>query len=116
MGAHLEPAPQHPRGEFAGVVLVTLQLKYFQNYYSTFEVGPNGTIGMTNDDGIVLVRWPDKPGVIGTSIAGTSIYVTMRAQARHCHLSFADRRRGAHFQFRASTGLSLDRIDRRRGR
>ncbi|WP_180970547.1 sensor domain-containing diguanylate cyclase [Xanthomonas arboricola] len=71
-----------PRGEFAGVVLVTLQLKYFQNYYSTFEVGPNGTIGMTNDDGIVLVRRPDKPGVIGTSIAGTSIYVTMRAR-RH---------------------------------
>ncbi|WP_181141303.1 MULTISPECIES: sensor domain-containing diguanylate cyclase [Xanthomonas] len=71
-----------PSGEFAGVVLVTLQLKYFQNYYSTFEVGPNGTIGMTNDDGIVLVRLPDKPGVIGTSIAGTSIYATMRAR-RH---------------------------------
>ncbi|MCC8441324.1 sensor domain-containing diguanylate cyclase [Xanthomonas cannabis] len=67
-------------GEFAGVVLVTLQLKYFQNYYSTFEVGPNGTIGMTNDDGIVLVRRPDKHDVIGTSIAGTSIYVTMRAR------------------------------------
>ncbi|WP_179454496.1 diguanylate cyclase domain-containing protein [Xanthomonas sp. NCPPB 1068] len=67
-------------GEFAGVVLVTLQLKYFQHYYSTFEVGPNGTIGMTNDDGIVLVRRPDKQDVIGTSIAGTSIYVTMRAR------------------------------------
>ncbi|MBV6810736.1 sensor domain-containing diguanylate cyclase [Xanthomonas campestris pv. pennamericanum] len=69
-----------PGGEFAGVVLVTLQLKYFQNYYSTFEVGPHGTIGMTNDDGIVMVRRPDKQGVIGTSIAGTSIYVTMRAR------------------------------------
>ncbi len=69
-----------PGGEFAGVVLVTLQLKYFQNYYSTFEVGPHGTIGMTNDDGIVMARRPDKQGVIGTSIAGTSIYVTMRAR------------------------------------
>nr|WP_238395963.1 sensor domain-containing diguanylate cyclase [Xanthomonas fragariae] len=69
-----------PSGDFAGVVLVTLPLKYFQNYYSTFEIGPNGTIGMTNDDGIVLVRRPDKPGVIGTSIAGTLIYVTIRAR------------------------------------
>ncbi|WP_276594402.1 sensor domain-containing diguanylate cyclase [Xanthomonas hortorum] len=68
-----------PGGEFAGVVLVTLQLKYFQNYYSTFEVGPNGTIGIINDDGIVLVRRPDKQGVIGTSIAGTAIYVNIRA-------------------------------------
>uniref|UniRef100_UPI000D55E731 diguanylate cyclase domain-containing protein n=1 Tax=Xanthomonas fragariae TaxID=48664 RepID=UPI000D55E731 len=68
------------RSDFAGVVLVTLPLKYFQNYYSTFEIGPNGTIGMTNDDGIVLVRRPDKPGVIGTSIAGTLIYVTIRAR------------------------------------
>ncbi|MCC4619081.1 sensor domain-containing diguanylate cyclase [Xanthomonas cassavae CFBP 4642] len=69
-----------PDGEFAGVVLVTLQLKYFQHYYSTFDVGPHGTIGMINDDGIVLVRRPDRQGVVGVSIAGTSIYVTMRAR------------------------------------
>ncbi|WP_115554231.1 GGDEF domain-containing protein [Xanthomonas arboricola] len=71
-----------PDGDFAGVVLVTLQLKYFQQHYSTFDVGPHGTIGMINDDGIVLLRRPDKQGVIGSSIAGTSIYVTMRAR-RH---------------------------------
>ncbi|WP_184408939.1 sensor domain-containing diguanylate cyclase [Xanthomonas sp. 3075] len=69
-----------PSGEFAGVVLVTLQLKYFQDYYSTFDVGPNGTIGMINDAGTVLVRRPDQQGVIGTSIAGTSIYADIRAR------------------------------------
>ncbi|WDM77384.1 diguanylate cyclase [Xanthomonas cucurbitae] len=71
-----------PSGEFAGVVLVTLQLRYFQNYYSAFDVGPHGTIGMIDNNGVVLVRRPDRRGVIGTSVAGTSIFATIRAR-RH---------------------------------
>ncbi|WP_434988249.1 diguanylate cyclase domain-containing protein [Xanthomonas melonis] len=71
-----------PSGEFAGVVLVTLQLRYFQNYYSAFNVGPHGSIGMVSDEGIVLVRRPDRQGVIGASIAGSSIFVAIRAR-RH---------------------------------
>ncbi|MEB2036134.1 sensor domain-containing diguanylate cyclase [Xanthomonas campestris pv. campestris] len=71
-----------PSGEFDGVALVTLRLKYFQDYYSRFQVGDHGTIGLFNDDGVVIVRRPERDDQTASSIAGTSLYVTMRNERR----------------------------------
>ncbi|KAB7771524.1 GGDEF domain-containing protein [Xanthomonas maliensis] len=67
-------------GRFAGVVVATLRLRYFARYYSTFDVGRNGTIGMADDDGTVIVRWPDRPELVDASIAGSALYAAMRQQ------------------------------------
>ncbi|KAB7770203.1 diguanylate cyclase [Xanthomonas maliensis] len=67
-------------GEFAGVVLVAIQLRYFQDDFARFRIGHQGTIILVNDDGTLLVRVPDRPGVIGSSLSGSPLYAAMRTQ------------------------------------
>jgi two-component system, LuxR family, sensor kinase FixL len=47
-----------PDGSFAGVVLAAMPVSYFTDFYSTLDVGRDGTIGIVRDDGTVIVRHP----------------------------------------------------------
>ncbi len=48
-------------GQFAGVVVGTLRLAYFQEMFNTLDLGPNGTMALVRPDGHLLVRKPDDP-------------------------------------------------------
>ena len=45
-------------GSFGGVLTAAIDSDYFNNFYRTFQLGPDGGIGLLRNDGIVLVRWP----------------------------------------------------------
>ena len=47
-----------PDGSFAGVLTAAIDSDYFNNFYRTFQLGPDGGISLLRNDGLVLVRWP----------------------------------------------------------
>ncbi len=56
----------HADGRFGGVVLATIDVAYFAQYYRQFDVGPHGTISLMSREGAVLAdnAEPD-PQVLG---------------------------------------------------
>ena len=68
----------HPDGSFAGVVLATIDAAYFNDYYSQFDLGAQGALGLVSKDGIVLARSPDE-GAIGQDMSDGEFFRTMRS-------------------------------------
>lgn len=52
-------------GTFAGVVVGSLRLGAVQDLLSRFDPGPNGSLTLLRDDGVVLARLPPDPNAIG---------------------------------------------------
>jgi diguanylate cyclase (GGDEF)-like protein/PAS domain S-box-containing protein len=47
-----------PDGGFAGMAVTGISVPYFTHYYSTFDIGQNGSIALALADGTLLVRRP----------------------------------------------------------
>jgi diguanylate cyclase (GGDEF)-like protein/PAS domain S-box-containing protein len=45
-------------GSFGGVLTAAIDGDYFHRFYRTFQLGPDGSISLIRNDGIVLIRWP----------------------------------------------------------
>lgn len=56
-------------GRFAGVVLVTLRVDFFESAYNKLDVGETGTIVLTHEDGMLYYRRPFIEKNIGLDIA-----------------------------------------------
>jgi diguanylate cyclase (GGDEF)-like protein len=68
-----------PDGSFGGVALGTIRIGFFADLYASFNVGRQGAITLTLDDGTVVYRRPFNETLIGSSIAGAPIYAVYRA-------------------------------------
>ncbi|HXA25967.1 MAG TPA: response regulator [Acetobacteraceae bacterium] len=67
------------RGKFAGVVVAGVRLAYFRDLFSNLEPGPNSSVTLLRDDGVILMRLPFDPKYIGsTADATTSFHEFMR--------------------------------------
>ncbi|WP_027530630.1 diguanylate cyclase domain-containing protein [Bradyrhizobium sp. WSM3983] len=65
----------HPDGSFAGVALVTIDAAYFVKFYGRFDVGPNGSASLLNNDGIMLARSHDQNGTfVGRDLSNAPLY------------------------------------------
>ncbi len=64
----------HPDGSFAGVLLGTLNLSYFSDYYAEFKIDQQGVFVLALRDGTILVRRPSLEGAVGLSIASGEIF------------------------------------------
>jgi diguanylate cyclase (GGDEF)-like protein len=64
----------HPDGSFAGVVLASIKMEYFNHYYSRFDIGNNGTIVLALADATVVVRRPFVEPMIGHNIANGTLF------------------------------------------
>ena len=64
----------NPNGSFAGVLLCTIRVSYFVDYYGDFKIDDRGALVFTLRDGTILVRRPFNPAVIGQSIAQGEIF------------------------------------------
>ncbi|MEH2490909.1 diguanylate cyclase domain-containing protein [Bradyrhizobium sp. AZCC 2230] len=65
----------HPDGSFAGVALLTIDVDYFVKFYERFDVGPNGSVSLLNNDGIMLARSRDDGGVfIGRDLSNAPLF------------------------------------------
>ncbi|MDB5777029.1 MAG: diguanylate cyclase [Herbaspirillum sp.] len=64
----------HPDGSFAGVVLASVKMKYFEQYYASLNIGDSGAITLILADATVLVRRPHMESLIGAKITGTRLF------------------------------------------
>lgn len=68
----------HPDGSFAGVVLTSVDVAYFTQFYRRFDIGPNGSVSLLNADGTMLARTPDEDSAyIGRDMSGSPLFRTM---------------------------------------
>ena len=61
-------------GQFAGVVLATIHVKYFVNFYQTFDIGQHGAIALILDNGIQIARRPLLPDSLGRDMSKGPLY------------------------------------------
>ena len=59
-------------GSFGGVVAAAIDKDYFNGFYRTFQLGPDGGISLIRSDGTLLIRWPvsDK----SKDLSGTDLF------------------------------------------
>jgi diguanylate cyclase (GGDEF)-like protein len=56
-------------GEFLGLVVGTVKSQYFEESYGTLVRGPDESIALFRDDGVMLARYPHVDSLIGKSFA-----------------------------------------------
>ncbi|WP_407051069.1 diguanylate cyclase [Methyloraptor flagellatus] len=56
-------------GGFGGVVLASIEVAYFRDFYAGFGIGERGVIGLYLNDTWTLVRYPELGGAIGADIS-----------------------------------------------
>ena len=59
-------------GSFAGVLTAAIDSDYFNRFYKTFQLGPDGSISLLRNDGAVLIRWPLSDR--STNLSGTDLF------------------------------------------
>jgi diguanylate cyclase (GGDEF)-like protein len=64
----------HPDGSFAGIVVGTLRLTYFQRLFAGMNLGNDGSMALMLSDGTMLMRRPYDPKIIGLNLTGTANY------------------------------------------
>ncbi|MBR7782589.1 sensor domain-containing diguanylate cyclase [Undibacterium luofuense] len=64
----------NPDGSFAGVVLATLDINYFNRFYDSFNIGENGAIVLVLNRGIMLTRRPVLADSIGKNMLTTTVF------------------------------------------
>ena len=64
----------HADGSFAGAVVASLRLSYFEQTFKNIALGPDGNITLSRSDGIVLMRWPFKPEYIGLDLSRAKLF------------------------------------------
>ncbi len=72
-----------PQGNFAGIGVVWLSMSYFEDFYSSVQLGDDGAIMLHRRDGTVLARFPHNDAVLGVSYADLAPFrdVLSHAQA-----------------------------------
>lgn len=64
----------NPDGSFAGVLLGTIKLSYFVDYYGDFKIDDKGSLVLAMRNGTILVRRPFIASVVGKSLADSEIF------------------------------------------
>ena len=64
----------HPDGSFAGVVVASLRLSFFDELFRTAAAGSKGNITLTRTDGTLIMRWPYKEEYIGLNLSKSALY------------------------------------------
>jgi diguanylate cyclase (GGDEF)-like protein len=64
----------NPDGSFAGVVVGTLRIAYFDALFRKLNLGDNSSITLVRSDGTMLARLPSIPPRIGRNLAGADLF------------------------------------------
>jgi len=63
-----------PDGSFAGVVVGTLRIAYFDALFKKLNLGHDSTITLVRSDGTMLARLPSIPPKVGRNLAGADLF------------------------------------------
>lgn len=61
-------------GQFWGVIIATVSVKYFTDFYQTFDIGHEGAITLILNDGIQIARQPLLPDSLGKNLSNGPLY------------------------------------------
>ena len=64
----------HANGSFAGIVMIDIQLEYFQKLFSELSLGTHGSLALIRKDGTMVMRQPYDAKVIGRNISSASTF------------------------------------------
>ena len=64
----------HPDGSFAGVVVATIDAKYFSEFYRQFDTGTNGAISLLSAAGVIMARSPDNSTYVGRDLSNVPLF------------------------------------------
>lgn len=64
----------NPDGTFAGVVVGSVRLLYFQQLFKNAALGPNGNISLFRTDGMLLMRWPFEEAMLGRDLKRAGLF------------------------------------------
>jgi diguanylate cyclase (GGDEF)-like protein len=64
----------HLDGSFAGIVLLAVNIAYFHDLFAGLSLGPHGSISLIGKDGVMLMRQPYNPKIIGRNIKTASTF------------------------------------------
>jgi diguanylate cyclase (GGDEF)-like protein/PAS domain S-box-containing protein len=62
---HLARRVTNSEGDFIGLILGSVELGYFEKFFSAISLGTGGSVSLYRDDGTLLVRYPHPHGGIG---------------------------------------------------
>ncbi|WP_338762821.1 diguanylate cyclase [Massilia sp. METH4] len=65
-------------GNFAGIVLATIPVSYFERYFRRFAVGKQGAMLLAMKDGTVVIGSRSGKDRVGTSVANSPLFEHMR--------------------------------------
>lgn len=68
----------HADGSFAGIAVATINIDYFEDFYSSLNIGKAGAIAMVLDSGTMIVRRPFDESFIGKDVRSTTLFQTYR--------------------------------------
>jgi len=77
MGVWIIPVSRrinNPDGSFAGVMLATVDMNYFQKFYESFAIGENGAIFLASNDAAILARRPFDEKNVGRTISASTVF------------------------------------------
>ncbi|MBN3792198.1 sensor domain-containing diguanylate cyclase [Burkholderia sp. Ac-20353] len=63
-----------PNGSFGGVAVMAIRLEYFQDLFARLALGKHGSISLIATDGLMLMRQPFDPKIIGRDISKASTF------------------------------------------
>lgn len=72
-----------PGGGFGGVVVASVESRYFSDYFSRFEVGRDGSLVLFTASGILVARYPVKSEVIGGNGATDPLFTQHLPRSPH---------------------------------
>jgi PAS domain S-box-containing protein len=58
-----------PQGEFFGLVLGMVDIRYFEGFYQAITLREGGSVGLFRRDGTMLARYPHAEGMMGQKLA-----------------------------------------------
>jgi diguanylate cyclase (GGDEF)-like protein len=76
------------QGEFSGVLVATIRLKYFEDLMHTVDVGPNGSIAFILNDKILIARKPFDASFLGRDLS--SFPIMQQASQAKFHVFLTD--------------------------
>lgn len=62
-----------PSGNFIGLVVATVDVEYFQNFYSTLDLGPKGLLALWSKDLKLIARWPQREEWLGKTLQDATL-------------------------------------------
>jgi diguanylate cyclase (GGDEF)-like protein len=67
-----------PDGGFAGVVLATVKISYFQSVHESYQLGDKGVVLLAMHDGTIIARRPFNEGTTGSNLANGQVFGMLR--------------------------------------